>query len=324
MMKYVFGVLALIAIVAAVVIAILKKQEPKERELTQKHFEHYKKKVHRNCNSEEFEEFFAFLKKYPGGYVKRQKGEIVKREYTGREKGDLKGIFYNVIFSNPNISVEDKEEFRIFIVSKGVNGCDERPDYETRDSKLRNRNDNKDEYERKEIGNQGEETVREVLNRLKEKGYLVINGPVLLYDGVKREYDHIVIGENGVFSLETKAFGVSKDGKNKASLFIDKGDKWTLRKNGANRELKSPTLQILSERDHLKNILYNAKEKIEVKPVLVLSNSKLYLKKNIKLDYDVIFVKKLEEYILSAELNRIIPEEQRLIAEILDEHRINA
>ena len=74
----------------------------------------------------------------------------------------------------------------------------------------------------------------------------------------------------------------------------------------------------------MKNILYNAKEKIEVKPVLVLSNSKLYLKKNIKLDYDVIFVKKLEEYILSAELNRIIPEEQRLIAEILDEHRINA
>ncbi|MCR4929975.1 MAG: NERD domain-containing protein, partial [Lachnospiraceae bacterium] len=166
--------------------------------------------------------------------------------------------------------------------------------------------------------------VREVLNRLKEKGYLVINGPVLLYDGVKKEYDHIVIGENGVFSLETKAFGVSKDGKNKASLYIDKGDKWTLRKNGANRELKSPTSQILSERDHLKNILYNAKEKIEVKPVLVLSNSKLYLKKNIKLDYDVIFVKKLEEYILSAELNRIIPEEQRLIAEILDEHRINA
>ena len=324
MMKYVFGVLALVAIVASVVIAILKKQEPKERELTQKHFEHYKKKVHRNCTQKEFEEFFAFLKKYPGGFVKRQNGETVKRDYTGSEKGDLKGIFYNVIFSNPNINVEDKEEFRMFIVAKGVNGCDERPDYETRDSKLRNRTDNRDEYERKEIGNQGEETVREVLNRLKDKGYLIINGPVLLYEGVKKEYDHIVIGENGVFSLETKAFGVSKDGKNKASLFIDKGDKWTLRKNGANRELKSPTSQILSERDHLKDILYNAKEKIEVKPVLVLSNSKLYLKKNIKLEYDVIFVKKLEEFILNAELNRIIPEEQRLIAEILDEHRINA
>ena len=324
MMKYVFGVLAVGAIAAAVVIAILKKQEPNERQLTQKHFEHYKKKVHRNLSEEEFEEFFSFLKKYPGGYIQRKNGEIIKREYTGSEKGDLKGIFYNVIFSNPNISVEDKEDFRMFIVSKGVNGCDERPDYETRDSKLRNNNDNRDEYERKEIGNLGEETVREVLNRLKDRGYLVINGPVLLFEGVKKEYDHIVIGENGVFSLETKAFGVSKDGKNKASLFIDKGDKWTLRKNGANRELKSPTSQILSERDHLKNILHNSREKIEVKPVLVLSNSKLYLKKNIKLDYDVIFVKKLEEYILNEELNRIIPEEQRLIAEILDEHRINA
>ncbi|MCR5847659.1 MAG: NERD domain-containing protein [Lachnospiraceae bacterium] len=287
-------------------------------------FEERKKEIHPNCDANTFYEFFAFLKGYPGGYYKSRNREIIYRDYTGSEKGALKGIFYNVVFSNPNLSVEDKEEFRMFIVSKGVNGCDTRPDYETRDSKLRNRKLDSDEFERKEVGNKGEEVVRHTLEKLKEYGYLVINGPVLEMDGTKIEYDHIVIGENGVFSIETKAFGSSKDGKNKASLFIDNGDKWILRKNGTNKELKSPTEQVLAERELLKKILFNAKEKIDVKSILVLSNNELFVKNNINLDYEVLLVKDLENMIVNSNVNRIVEGEKRLIAEIIDERRINA
>ena len=286
-------------------------------------FQQAKKKMHPNCSREDLAEFSAFLRKYQGGFFKVRAGEVIYRDYTGQEKGALKGIFYNVVFPNPNIPVEEKETFRMLIVSKGVNGLNARPDYETRDSRLRNTNEDADDFERKEVGNKGEETVRMRLNRLRDLGYLVINGPVLEANGQRVEYDHIVIGNNGVFSLETKAFGSSKDGNDKASLFIDPGDKWILRKNGRNRELQSPTQQICKERDHLKGILHEAKERVEVKPILVLSNRNLFLKNNIHLDYEVVLLNDLENVITSANLNHIMEQEKRLIAQIIDEHRVN-
>ena len=296
---------------------------PEKEYIPKYEFEERKKAVHPNCDRETFFEFYDFLRNYPGGYYRRKNGRIVYQDYTGKEKGDLKGIFYNVVFSNPNLSTEEKEDFRMFIISKGVNGCNTRPEYETRDSKLRNKKQDDDEFQRKEVGNKGEETVRRTLQRLKNQGYLVINGPVLELFDKRVEYDHIVIGDNGVFSIETKAFGSSKDGKNKASLFIDKGDKWILRKNGNNRELKSPTEQVHTEREHLKNILEHFKEKLDVKSILVLSNEELFLKNNIKLDYDVVLVKDLEEVIVSSKVNTLVLDEKEYVAEIIDKCRIN-
>ena len=326
MLKYVVAA-AVVVLIAAVIVAIFRAAGPKDNEqsgVKPDAFQQQKKGIHPNCSREAFFEFFDFLKKYPGGYCRWKNGEIVYRDYSGQEKGDLKGIFYNAVIPNPNLFVEDKEEFRVFIISKGVSGLNARPNYETRDSKLKNRNADADDYERKEVGNKGEELVRNRLNILRDRGYLVINGPVLEANGQRVEYDHIVIGNNGVFSLETKAFGASKDGKNKASLFIDKGDKWILRKNGTNRELKSPTEQIHKEQEHLKSILHAAKERIDVKPVLVLSNSELFLKNNITLDYEVVSVNDLVDCITGAHVSRIVEEEKLLIAQIIDDHRVNA
>ena len=291
----------------------LRNNKYPERQYVPKYeFEERKKAVHPNCDRETFYKFYDFLRSYPGGYYRRKNGRIVYQDYTGKEKGDLKGIFYNVVFSNPNLSTEEKEDFRMFIISKGVEGCNTRPDYETRESKLRNRKQDDDEFQRKEVGNKGEETVRRTLERLKNQGFLVINGPVLELFGKRVEYDHIVIGNNGVFALETKAFGSSNDGKNKASLFIDKGDKWILRKNGNNRELKSPTEQVHTEREHLKSILERFKEKLDVKSILVLSNEELFLKNNIELDYDVVLVKDLEKVIVSSKVNTLVLDEKNM------------
>ena len=331
MFKYVLAFLVFMVVLSAIAVPIYiiidsrKRPLIQDLSLTEKDFARYKKLIKQNCSAAAFRSYYNFLKKYPGGYYKKKKdGTVIGREYSGREKGDLKGIFFNVVFPNPHLRIEDKEEFRMFLISKGVNGCYARPEYETRDGKLTNKKADEEEFEKKEVGNLGEEAVRNKLNSLKDKGYLIINGAVLKYDDKKVEYDHIVIGQNGVFSLETKSYGLSKDGKNRASLFIDEGDKWVLRKYKKNRELKSPTTQILKERDHLKDLLHNAKEKIEVKPILVLSNKDLFLKNNIELEYDVVTVNDLEDCIVNSQLNRISHDEEILIAQIIDDHRINA
>ncbi|MGN0395510.1 MAG: hypothetical protein ACI4EF_09110 [Coprococcus sp.] len=79
----------------------------------------------------ELQNFLVFLKKYQGGYVRRKSDQIVYQDFLGKEKGDLKGIFFNIVVPNPNISTKEKEEFR-YLKGIGVNGIDKRPDYETR------------------------------------------------------------------------------------------------------------------------------------------------------------------------------------------------
>ena len=106
------------------------------------------------------------------------------------------------------IDIHQKEEFRKLLVSIGVSGLDKRPDYETRDSKLRNDKADANEYERKKVGNKGEQIVRDHLDHLDSGDFAVINGPVLKFGSTKKEYDHIVVGPTGVFCIETKAFGM--------------------------------------------------------------------------------------------------------------------
>lgn len=282
-------------------------------------FREAKKKLRPYCSESDYNEFMKFLNSYKGGYVKRKSGEIVYRAYLGQEKGDLKGIFYNVIVPNPNLSISEKETFRKFIQSVGVNGVDNRPSYETRDSRLKNRETDEDAYQRKEVGNKGEQAVRIVLDGLNQGVFAVINGPILKKSGITKEYDHIVVGENGIFIIETKAFGMSDGQSGRASLFIDKGDKWIIRKNGKNRDLISPTEQILEERNLIEDIISCP---VEVHSVLVLSNSELFVKQNMDLPYDVIRIDKLKEYILSHN-DRIQAGNKYQILQNIDKCRIN-
>ena len=245
--EFYFVILVIIALLLIIPILFSKKN----KWVSTDDFEKEKKKLRPNCSDMELQNFLVFLKKYQGGYVRRKSGQIVYQDFLGKEKGDLKGIFFNIVVPNPNISTKEKEEFRRYLKEIGVNGIDKRPNYETRDSKLRN-NKKDEEYIRKEVGNIGEQIVRNALKRLEELGYSVINGPVLKYDGVSKEYDHIVIGDNGVFCIETKAFGLSGGKACKASLFIDPNDKWIIRKNGMNRDLESPTQQVVDEKNFWK------------------------------------------------------------------------
>lgn len=311
-----FVILVIIALLLIIPILFSKKN----KWVSTDDFEKEKKKLRPNCSDMELQNFLVFLKKYQGGYVRRKSGQIVYQDFLGKEKGDLKGIFFNIVVPNPNISTKEKEEFRRYLKEIGVNGIDKRPNYETRDSKLRN-NKKDEEYIRKEVGNIGEQIVRNALKRLEELGYSVINGPVLKYDGVSKEYDHIVIGDNGVFCIETKAFGLSGGKACKASLFIDPNDKWIIRKNGMNRDLESPTQQVVDEKKLLEKII-NLSCFLEVHPILVLCNTELYIKNNIELPYDVVRIDALIECIQNCK-DSITESDRLCVLSDIDRNRIN-
>lgn len=283
-------------------------------------FEQRKSVVRTNCSESVFDGFFAFLKRYKGGNIRRKNGKITSRTFLGKEKGDLKGIFFNVVIPNPNISISKKEEFRMFLINIGVTGVGDRPNYEERASKLKNNKVDEDEHRRKEVGNAGEEVVREEISKLSDLHFAVINGPVLKYGDTKKELDHLIVGKTGVFCLETKAFGMSNGEHSQASLFIDPGDKWIIRKNKINRALVSPTEQICSEKEIVEKILKD--KNVNVHAVLVISNNKLFIKNNISLQYDVIRVDKLVEYIESFE-DSLETKERLDILEMIDSSRIN-
>ena len=314
--EFYFVILVIIALLLIIPILFSKKN----KWVSTDDFEKEKKKLRPNCSDMELQNFLVFLKKYQGGYVRRKSGQIVYQDFLGKEKGDLKGIFFNIVVPNPNISTKEKEEFRRYLKEIGVNGIDKRPNYETRDSKLRN-NKKDEEYIRKEVGNIGEQIVRNALKRLEELGYSVINGPVLKYDGVSKEYDHIVIGDNGVFCIETKAFGLSGGKACKASLFIDPNDKWIIRKNGINRDLESPTQQVVDEKKLLEKII-NLSCFLEVHPILVLCNTELYIKNNIELPYDVVRIDALIEYIQNCK-DSITESDRLCVLSDIDRNRIN-
>jgi len=259
-------------------------------------FDDWKKKLKPNCTELEFIQFREFLSAYRGGLVKRSSGKIVHQEYLGKEKGDLKGIFFNIVVPNPHIDVARKEEFRSYLISQRVNGLDKRPNYETRDSKLKNKTVDTNDRARKDVGNKGEQIVRDFLAKLGDD-YSVINGPVIKYGDSTKEYDHIVVGYNGVFIIETKAFGMSDGEATKASLFIDEGDKWIVRRNTKNHEVTSPTQQIIEERELMKKLL--ASYVMDIYSVVALSNTELSIKNNIELPYEVLRADKLVEYITS-------------------------
>ena len=100
-----------------------------------------------------------------------------------------------------------------------------------------------------------------------------------------------------MFVIETKAFGMTNGNATKASLFIDEGDKWFVRKNKENKEVKSPTNQITAEKNLIQNLLSSYVS--EVYSIVALSNSELFVKQNIELPYKVLKPNELNNYITS-------------------------
>lgn len=299
-----------------------------------------KKMISSRCTEDTLSEFSNFIVHryhgskiiYPDDYNSKDPDRSdLKVVYTNKELADLKGIFLSVVVKAKYISIIKKEEFRRDLLALGVTGIEERPDYELRDGKLRMEKDlNQDEAKRKKVGNDGERKIRESLEPLKKKNYKVINGLKLVNKGKKIEIDHVVISNHGVFILETKAFGISEEGKDQACrLELLEDGRWLLYKKSKknsywyNRELNSPSDQLLRQQKFFNELFDDMIDsKMKIKYAMVLANSKIEVVEKTKPFFDMVKVDELEKYLSSRGFS-MSEDRINFILMRIDNHRVN-
>lgn len=147
-------------------------------------------------------------------------------------------------------------------------------------------------------GKVGENKVAHYLSFLDLNDYYVYNNVNICINGRSQQIDHLVVGSNGIFHLETKNYS--------GEIYIDKNENWS-KSNKYNYELlESPKCQIQRHEQLLKEIIDS---KYEIVSVIVMANKycKLVGIKNTSLN--VMKAEKILDFInsyeSSKEFNRI-------------------
>lgn len=156
------------------------------------------------------------------------------------------------------------------------------------------------EYNILKSGVQGEKQTCDLLRKL-PKNFTIITNPVISYKGKENELDTVVIGENGVFIIESKNYRGVVCGKTSEQV-------WKQIKKGKNsstyeKEVKNPVRQSDNQRRKMREILNEANINADVFPVLyfVDDNVKLKITDDAKLDIKIINNENtLIEYIINA------------------------
>lgn len=114
------------------------------------------------------------------------------------------------------------------------------------DRKVNSINVNREERIKK-AGERGEKDVAYELEWLNKEKYIVYNGIRLRNKEKPQEFDHLVIGENGIFNLETKNY--------KGDIKIDNQGNWIRIINGREEGAANPSGQVDRHRKVLESIL---------------------------------------------------------------------
>jgi hypothetical protein len=105
----------------------------------------------------------------------------------------------------------------------------------------------------------GEASVTEELQNL-DNNYFLIDD--LKLKGKSGNIDHIILGPNGIFVVETKGFG---------GYIGCNGDEWTRRATGSSsvKDLESPSLQVRKNAAEIKQLLLSARDLVDEKSIFV-------------------------------------------------------
>jgi hypothetical protein len=145
-------------------------------------------------------------------------------------------------------------------------------------------------YRRTKQGMEGEKRVIEFLKSKLDGGYFLINNVAYVNErGNKENIDHIVLGPNGIFALETKDY---------SGRITCKGRNWT----GISPYGRSPSSQARGNAYWVKKSIdtFGASEplKIWVEPIVVFSNPDVELER-IDPEAEVVKLDKLVDFIVS-------------------------
>jgi len=140
----------------------------------------------------------------------------------------------------------------------------------------------------------GEKTVAHYLNQLPED-YFIFND--VKFPGSYGNLDHVVIGPNGIFVIETKNYG---------GFFIVKEDGWYYKKGDYIKESRSqPGKQVMRNVMSLKNFLEKNNVKtygVWIDPIVSLVNNNFKIIEKPK-NYKVLYPSTIPEYILNKKNN---------------------
>lgn len=124
-------------------------------------------------------------------------------------------------------------------------------------------------------GKQGEERTAHLLNSLPEN-YKLIRNAVINYEGRKSEIDNIVVGNTGVFIIETK--------NQKGHIVGDCQERdWTQHKIGRGgtpycKDFYNPTKQVATHIYRLKGIFRQNKIRVFINGAVYFSNPETYIR----------------------------------------------
>lgn len=131
------------------------------------------------------------------------------------------------------------------------------------------------EYNILKSGVQGEKETCNILRDL-PKNYTIITNPVIHYKGKENELDTVVIGENGIFIIESKNYRGTVCGKTSEQM-------WKQIKKGKNhetyeKEVKNPVKQSDIQRRKMSEMLTRTGVNADVVSILYFVDSRTKLK----------------------------------------------
>lgn len=159
-------------------------------------------------------------------------------------------------------------------------------------------------------GVNGEQETLEVLKKL-PKNYTVINNPVLYNRGAVNELDFVVIGENGVFIVESKNYRGIICGKTSSQ-------DWKQIKHGKNKTyeklVQNPTKQSHRQGKRMAEMFADFDITADIYPILYFVDARSELKITDDAEVDVTIIKggnQLVDFILNAKGKETVDDSER-------------
>lgn len=196
---------------------------------------------------------------------------------------------FQMVNQSPSISSDLKRQLMNVLLSKGVNLGNVRI-FESEEERRTNK-----ELRKKQSGENGEREVQYSLKWLPPEIYKVLHNVRIPHQIESQEFDHIVIGPNAIFHLETKNYGGDEGG----NIIINKDGDWCLNQFGNSYGIENPLQQVNRHSRVLKD--YIEKEfpevRVPIQEIVVVSNKRTTLEGVENTPLTVLKVERLNNYI---------------------------
>ncbi len=171
-------------------------------------------------------------------------------------------------------------------------------------------------------GRSGELKVQYVLKWIEKKGYCLINNGDCInienpqYIEFKQQIDHIIIGKQGVFNIESKSFSGKITIDENGRRYQDK-----LRFGIVDKNIVNPVFQIDRHHNLLESIIGNT---IPIIDIICIASDKTQIIGAKNCAIPVVRLDELERYILNYKSEKILSQDEiNQVAEMIESHLVD-